>query len=81
MTEFRCPGCALPQDDPRDCDHCEYFNLLSGRTHYCGSDACYCRALRQTPILPQVLASFTDGKAAAAYQEAHQARVREERAS
>jgi uncharacterized heparinase superfamily protein len=76
-----CPGCGRPLSvyvSGPECDHCEYFNLVSGRTHYCGKDSCYCRALRNS-IRADVLATFVDGKAAATYQAAHQARVRAER--
>jgi len=40
-----CPGCGMPMDDPNDCGRCEYFNLASGRYHYCGRRDCYCRNL------------------------------------
>lgn len=53
-----CPGCGHQQPAGlSDCDHCEYHNLLSGRTHYCGEDACYCRNLRGT-MRRDVLNSF-----------------------
>lgn len=41
-----CPGCGNP-DPGSDCDRCEYTNLVSGRSHYCGSDTCHCRELRR----------------------------------
>ena len=42
---IRCPGCGANADLHGDC--CEYTNLASGRTHYCGDDGCYCRGLRK----------------------------------
>lgn len=56
-----CLGCGhpLPPGYGDDCPRCEYFNLVSGRYHYCGADTCYCRALRRT-IRPEVLAVFAD---------------------
>lgn len=39
-----CPGCGLVSAGD-DCDRCEYVNLASGRYHYCGDPACYCRNL------------------------------------
>lgn len=41
-----CRGCGSP-DLGVDCDRCEYPNLVSGRSHYCGSDTCHCRELRR----------------------------------
>ncbi len=41
-----CPGCGHVSEWWPDCEHCEYHNLLTGRSHYCGADSCYCRNLR-----------------------------------
>jgi hypothetical protein len=48
-TEAICPGCGSATTfygSVEDCDHCEYFNLVAGRTHYCGRGDCYCANLR-----------------------------------
>lgn len=52
-----CPGCDWPLSGPNDCPNCEYFNLLSGRYHYCGRPTCYCRELRRT-VKHEVLERF-----------------------
>lgn len=42
-----CAGCGDTDPTcPPDCC-CEYTNLVSGRSHYCGQDSCYCRGLRR----------------------------------
>lgn len=53
-----CPGCGNPRPvGLMDCDDCEYYNLLIGRSHYCGQASCYCRNLRGT-MRRDVLNSF-----------------------
>ncbi len=42
-----CPGCGHPATSSGECLNCEYANLVSGRTHYCGDDSCHCRNLRR----------------------------------
>lgn len=42
-----CPGCGHPFSPAGDCLNCEYTNLVSGRSHYCGENSCYCRNLRK----------------------------------
>jgi hypothetical protein len=63
MAAETCPGCGELLTDPKDCDHCEYFNLASGRNHYCGRDECYCRELRRT-MKREVLGQFAARHAA-----------------
>lgn len=40
-----CPGCSNTLWHDGECLNCEYFNLLCGRTHYCGDPSCHCRGL------------------------------------
>jgi hypothetical protein len=77
-TDDTCPGCGRPLEPIGDCLNCEYFNLRTGRTHYCGKDSCYCRGLRGT-LRREVLDTFVDGVAAARYFADHQARVKAQR--
>jgi hypothetical protein len=56
-----CPGCGLALTDPADCDRCEYFNLASGRYHYCGQPHCYCRYLPGlNHMYPEIRQQFLD---------------------
>jgi hypothetical protein len=49
MPEYdACPGCRQPLNWwPGHCWNCHYFDLLTGRAHYCGRADCYCRGLRR----------------------------------
>ena len=45
-TGPECPGCGHLFTPAGECVNCEYTNLMSGRTHYCGGESCHCRNLR-----------------------------------
>ena len=52
-----CPGCGSTNPSLPVGDCCEYENLKSGRSHYCGKQGCYCLNLRKF-MRRSVLESF-----------------------
>lgn len=58
-ADLTCPGCSRSLERPDWCFNCHYFDILTGRAHYCGQPACVCRGLRGT-MRPVALAGFAE---------------------
>jgi hypothetical protein len=58
-ADDQCPGCGRLLERRDWCFQCHYFDIATGRAHYCGRNDCYCRALRGT-MRREVLDGFAE---------------------